>query len=368
MSIEFSHKNITEEDIKQINKVFRSGWLTHGKFTERFEKEFCKFTNSKYSTTVSSCTAGLHLSCLALGIKKGDEVIVTSMSHAATAHIVEYVGAKPVFVDIEYISGNIDTSKIKKKINKKTKAIIIVHMAGYPCEINKILKICKENKIYLIEDCAHALGSRYKNTHLGNFGISGCFSFYPTKHITTGEGGMVISNNKNFIKKIKYLKAFGIDTDIKKRKIPGLYDVKSLGFNYRMTDFQSAMGYYQLKRFKNDLISRIKNAKLYMLLLKNSKIKFNNFYKGNSFFVFQIFIKNRNLLIKYLKKNKIGCSIHYATPLPLLSYYKNKYKIKKSDFVNSIEYSKNVISLPVHHQITEGNINKICKLLKEFRG
>ena len=363
MTINFSPKSITPNDLIKVNKVLKSGWLTHGKYTKLFESEFCKFTKARYSTTVSSCTAGLHLSCLALGIKKNDEVIVTSMSHTATSHVVEYLGAKPIFVDIENITGNINSDLILSKINKKTKALIIVHMAGTPCDMNKIIKICKKYKIGLIEDCAHALGASINGKHLGNYGISGCFSFYPTKHITTGEGGMVISNNRKFIEKIKLLKAFGIDTDLKNRKIPGLYNVKFLGFNYRMTDFQAAIGYLQLKRFKKNLSIRIKNAKLYCRLLRNSKIRLDKFNKNSSYFVFQIFIKNRDALIKKLKENNIGCSIHYATPLPLLSYYQKKYYLKKKNFINSIYYSRSVISLPVHHQISKNDIYKISNLI-----
>ena len=258
--INFSHNSISNKDIEAVSKVLKSGWLTHGKYTSLFEKEFSRFVNSKFAVTVSSCTAGLHLSCLALNIKKGDEVILPAMSHTATSHAIEYTGAKPVFVDIEKISGNIDVNLVKKKITKKTKALIVVHMAGFACDMNEIQKICKKHKLQLIEDCAHGLGTFFNRKHVGNFGVSGCFSFYPTKHITTGEGGMVISSNLKFINRIKQLKAFGIDTDVKDRKMPGLYDVTKLGFNYRMTDFQAAIGYHQLKRFKKNLLIRKKKC------------------------------------------------------------------------------------------------------------
>ena len=241
--IKFSVANIDKKLINDVKAVLRSGWLTHGKFTEKFESEIKKFTGAKYCTLVSSCTAALHISCLALKLKKGDEVIVPAMTHTATSHAVEYTGAKTIFADIDIESGNINIDSIKKLINKKTKAIIIVHMAGRSCELKEILKICKAYKIKLIEDCAHSLGTKYNKKHVGNFGVSGCFSFYPTKQITTGEGGALITNDFDFYKKIKTLKAFGIDKDIKERKNPGEYNVNYLGFNYRMTDFQAAMGY-----------------------------------------------------------------------------------------------------------------------------
>ena len=247
--IKFSIPNIQTSDIKTVSKIIKSGWLTHGKYTTLFEKEFKKFTKSKYAISVSSCTAGLHLSCLASGFKKGDEIIVPAQTHTATAHAVEYTGARAIFADIDFKTGNINLENIKKKITKNTKGLIIVHMAGYPCDVEKIRSFCSK-KIILLEDCAHAVGTKVKNKHVGNFGISGSFSFYPTKQITTGEGGMVITNDFNFYKKIKKLKAFGIDKDIKDRKKQGDYDVKSLGFNYRMTDFQAALGYKQIKQYK----------------------------------------------------------------------------------------------------------------------
>ena len=175
--IEFSKQNISNSDRKVISKIIKSGWLTHGKYTELFENEIKKFTKSKYAITVSSCTAGLHLSCLALDFKEGDEVIVPAMSHTATAHAVEYTGAKVVFSDVDPLTGNINLSEIKKKTTSKTKGIIIVHMAGTSCDISNIQKFCKNKKIKLVEDCAHALGTIYQKKHVGNFGETGCFSF-----------------------------------------------------------------------------------------------------------------------------------------------------------------------------------------------
>ena len=368
--IKFSNPDISKNDLIQINKSISSGWLTHGKYTTEFENYFANYVNSKYAVTVSSCTAGLHLSYLALGIGMGDEVILPAMSHTATAHAIEYVGAKCVFADIDYSTGNISVEQIKKKITKKTKAICIVHMSGISCNINEIKSIIKKNKLKLIEDCAHALGTYYNSNHVGNFGISGCFSFYPTKQITTGEGGMVVSNNLQFIKKIKYLKAFGIDTDPKNRKTQGKYDVKKLGFNYRMTDFQALMGLLQLKRYKKNLLKRVNNAELYWQLLKNNRnITLNNFSKKNSYFIFQIFIKNlklRNKLLKVLKNNKIGVSVHYFNPIPKFTYYKKKYNIKNADYESSIKYANTSISLPCYPNLKKKEISFICKTINKM--
>ena len=288
--IKFSKLNIDNNDLNLVKKIIKSGWLTHGKYTSFFEESFKKYTKSKYTVSVSSCTAGLHLSCLASNFKKGDEVIVPSQTHTATAHAVEYTGAKAVFADVDLFTGNLSLEQIKNKINKKTKGLIVVHMAGYPCNMNEIATFCRKKKIVLIEDCAHGLGTYFNKRHVGNFGVSGSFSFYPTKQITTGEGGMIVTNDKTFFRKVKMLKAFGIDKDIKERKKQGDYDVKELGLNYRMTDFQAALGYSQIKKYKNNLKRRKEIAKRYIKNFSDCyEIKHMPYSESCSFFVFQIF-------------------------------------------------------------------------------
>ena len=364
--IKFSKLNISKSTIKSVNKVIKSGWLTHGPNTSKFEKKFGEFTGSKYAITVSSCTAGLHLSCLAAGFKAGDEVIVPAMSHTATAHAVEYTGAKIKFVDTNLYDGNISIEQIEKNITKKTKGIIVVHMTGYSCEMSKINKICKKYNLKLIEDCAHALGTNYKKKHVGNFGLTGCFSFYPTKQITTGEGGMVITNNKKIYHIIKTLKAFGIDKDIKERKKAGIYDVKKLGFNYRMTDFQAALGLSQLINYSSNLKKRTNNAKKYYFYLRNNKnIMLEKFSENCSYFVFQVLSKRRNLILKKLRENKIQYSIHYAKILPKLQYYQKKYGFNLKNFHNSNLYANYNISLPVYPKLKPKEIYKICKIINE---
>ena len=365
--VQFSKQNILPSDIKEVSKIIKSGWLTHGKYTDLFEKELKKYTRAKYSILVSSCTAGLHLSCLAVGFKKGDEVIVPDMTHTATAHAVEYTGAKAVFSDVDPVTGNTNLSFIKKKITKKTKGIILVHMSGIPCQIKEIAEFCKKKKIKLIEDCAHALGSTYKKKHVGNYGQTGCFSFYPTKQIATGEGGAVITNDKEIFSKIKKLKAFGIDKDLNERKKAGVYDVKSLGYNYRMTDFQAALGFLQLKRYKKNLLVRKQIAKKYNKLLSKTKnIKFPKYSKDNSYFIFPILCRNRDSVVNFLKKNKIFTSIHYATPLSKMSYYKKKYNLKLDFNKNSSIYAKSNISLPNYPKLSNLEVEYICSKINQL--
>ena len=362
--IKFSKLNITDRDIKVVNLILKSGWLTHGNFNSMFENEIKKFTKSKYALTVSSCTAGLHLSCIASGFKKGDEVIVPAQTHTATSHAVEFTGAKVVFADVEPYTGNLNLSEIRKKVTRKTKGVIIVHMAGYPCNVSEIYKFCKEKKIILLEDCAHAVGTLHKKKHVGNFGNSGSFSFYPTKQITTGEGGAIITNNRKFYEKIKTLKAFGIDKDIKDRKKQGDYDVIELGYNYRMTDFQASLGYHQLLRYNLNLKKRHAIVKRYIKnLSKKNKIKHMPYSSDCSYFVFQIFSKNRDSLLKKLKKNKIGVSVHYLNCVPSMTYYKKKYDLKIKNFQNAKVYGDTNISLPVYPKLTFSEVDKICKII-----
>jgi len=349
--IKFSIPNVQASDIKIVSKIIKSGWLTHGKYTTLFEKEFKKFTKSKYAISVSSCTAGLHLSCLASGFQKGDEIIVPAQTHTATAHAVEYTGARAIFADIDFNTGNINLENIKKKITKNTKGLIIVHMAGYPCDVENIRSFCKKKKIILLEDCAHAVGTKVKNKHVGNFGVSGSFSFYPTKQITTGEGGMVITNDFNFYKKIKKLKAFGIDKDIKDRKKQGDYDVKFLGYNYRMTDFQAALGINQILNYKKNLKIRHILVKRYLSNLSKIKnIECMPYSKDCSYFIFQVFCKNRDKILKELKNLN----------------YKNKYKLNIMKYKNSFEYGSENISLPVYPKLTIREVDKICKAITKL--
>ena len=363
--IKFSISNIDNKDIELVENILKSGWLTHGKYTSMFEKEFCKFTGAKYAVSLSSCTAGLHLSCLASNFKKGDEVIVPAQTHTATAHAVEYTGAKVVLGDIDFVTGNLSLNEIKRKLTPKTKGVIIVHMAGYPSEIIKISNFCKKKNLTLLEDCAHALGSYKNKRHLGNFGKSGSFSFYPTKQITTGEGGMLITNDQSFYKKVKQLKAFGIDKDIKDRNKPGDYDVKLLGYNYRMTDFQAALGYRQLIVYKKNLKRRHQIAlRYYKKLSRLKELTVMPYSKFCSYFVFQIFSKKRDKIISMFKKLKIGFSIHYTNPLNKMSYYKKKYKLNGKNFDNSNLYGATNISLPMYPKLKNSEIDIICKNIK----
>ena len=369
-NVQFSIQDITDSDIADVSSVLRSGWLAHGKYSEKFEELFREFTDSKYAITVSNCTAGLHISCLAAGFGPGDEVIVPAQTHTATSHAVEFTGAQAVFADVDPLSANITLSEIKEKITNSTKGIIPVHMAGYPCDMAEIKEFCDDNNLILIEDCAHGLGSYISDKHVGNFGLCGNFSFYPTKQVTTGEGGMIICNDKEFFEKVTKLKAFGIDTPPELRGKPGIYDVSELGYNYRMTDFQAALGAGQMSRYESNLLRRKKNAKLYSTLLSElDEITYLPYSDNNSYFLFQILLSDsidRDDFLSCLKGNGIGFSIHYATPVPLMSYYRKKYNFKSEQFPNAFNYGLQSVSLPVHPKLNESDIVYVCETVKKY--
>ena len=363
------------EEKKNLNKVIDSGILAHGNKVVEFENLFTRFTKSKDSIAVSSCTAGMHLFYFVLGIGKGDEVIVPAQTHTATAHAVELVGAKPVFVDCELETGNIDLSLIKKKINKNTKAICAAHFTGIPVDMIQLMKLAKKNNLKVIEDCATSLGAKIKNKHVGLYGDAGVFSFYPVKHITSAEGGMIILKNKNLSKKLRLARAFGIDKGHLDRNTPGGYECVSLGFNYRMSEVHAAIGISQIKKFSKFLKIRERNYNYLKKLITPIEniylVEPKSKFLKNSYYCFQILLKNklsklRNDLIKFFKNNNINTSIYYPKPVPNMKYYKKKYKVRKSEFYNSEIMSNHSISIPIHSGITFKNLKHISNKLKKF--
>ena len=254
-SIRLRRPYFPENSIKKIQRdignAMRDGRLTLGENVSKFEKKFAKFTKSKYAIAVSNATSALHLSLMSLGIGRGDEVIIPDLTFIATANAVLMTGATPVLVDVEPKNFQISIDSIQKSVTKKTKAILPVHLYGKSCDMNSIQKIAKKNNLKIIEDCAHAIGTKYKNKHVGTFGDSGCFSFYPSKNITTFEGGMIITNSKKLDENLRMGRNHGINRTLKDRyssKYPWEYDIKQHGYNYRLDEIRSTLGINQLKR------------------------------------------------------------------------------------------------------------------------
>jgi len=374
-SIPFGKPIISNEEKKDILNVLNSGTLVHGPKAKEFENAFKRYTGAKDAITVSSCTAGMHLFYFTLNIGKGDEVIIPAQTHVATAHAVELSGAKKIFVDSEYPTGNINVDLIEKKITKKTKAITVVHYLGNPVDMKKLKLLARKYKLFLLEDCALALGATIEKKHVGLTGDAGFFSFYPVKHITTAEGGMIILNNKKYSKLLRKKKAFGYNKSLDQRAYPGIYDVDQLGFNYRLSELHSSIGIIQIKKLKDFLKKRSYNFKYLETNLKkltNIKIipNLNGKNKG-SFYCFSILLSKeiaskRFRIIKFLKKKGIGSSIYYPHPLPRLRYYKDKYNVNKNNYIIASEFSDRIICLPVGPHVSKKNLDFMIKNIKKI--
>ena len=371
--IPFGKPIINKNVINELKKILDSGQLVHGKYQKKFENLFKKINKSSHVTTVSNCTSGMFLYYLSQKLKKGDEVIVPATTHVATANAIEATGAKPVFVDVNISNGSINLEKAKKKINSRTKGIVVVHYLGFPVDIKK-LNYFKKKGLFIVEDCALSLGSSYKGISVGNFGDVASFSFYPVKHITTGEGGMIIAKKKSDFTKILSLKSFGYfyRKGIKKERFN--YDVKDCGLNFRLNEISCSIGVSQLQDFSR--IKEIRNKNFIFMKKKFSNIKGinimdenNKAYKPNYYALSIIFEKRdkkyRDNFIQRLKAEGIGSSVYYPKPLPEMTYYKKKYNIKEK-FLNSKIISYNSLVLPVGQHINKKDIEYIYKKFKKI--
>ena len=381
--IRFGTPYIGKDEINAVKKVINSKWIGSGPITEKFERRFKKYKKVKNCMSLNSCTAAMHLSLIALGIKYGDEVITTPLTFCSTINSILLVGAKPVLVDINPETLNIDENKIKYKITKKTKAIILVHFAGLPCNLKPILKLLKPHKIKIIEDCAHAIESKYYGKHVGNFGVTGCFSFYVTKNLTTGEGGMLISKRKRIFSRIRTMKLHGMTKDAWKRHLPNSitekakfehYDVTEMGLKYNMIDINASMGIVQLSKINKNWKLRKKIHNLYIKKLKNLPIifqKINPYPVKYAYHLFTIRInknksnKKRDDLVKFLKKKNIGIGINYRCVTDMTYYRKNLGWNNNTCKIAKLA-GDNILSLPLHPAITKQNVIYISEKISEF--
>lgn len=363
--IPYNKPSINKQDIDAVVKVLKSSTLTTGPKVIEFEKKLAQKFNAKYAVVCSSGTTALHLTYLAAGIKKGDEVITTPNTFVATTNSLLAIGAKPIFCDIRLDNYNIDESKIEEKINKKTKAIVAVHFSGHPVEMNTIWKIAKKHKLKVIEDGAHGLGAKYHGKKIGglksDFTIS---SFHPVKSITTGEGGVVFTNDKKSYELIKMLRSHGMNFDK-----DGFLKVESFGYNYRMNELEAALGISQLKRIDSFIKKRNQLARVYdkeLATVKNITLPevLKNNYSSRHLYVIRTKSYNDKIkLVRFLKKNNILVNHHYQA-LYQQPYYK-KIKIK-GHCPNAELYSKTAISLPIFPDLKSTEQEKIIKKIKEF--
>ncbi len=372
--IPFGKPVIDDSEKNAVLEVLKSDVFVSGPKEKEFEKIFLDFTRAKYAVALSSCTAGLHLACFNLNLKRGDEVIVSAQTHVATAHAVEYCGGKPVFVDSEPHTGNIDVEKIESAISSNTRAIMLVHFLGFPVDMSRVMGIAKKHDLTVIEDCALSLGSKLDGIHVGNFGYAGLFSFYPIKHITTLEGGMLITNSEELAEKVRKQKAFGIDRTKGDPKIQGTYDVTLLGFNYRMNEVEAAIGVEQMKKIENVLTKRERNWNLIFEKLKTidelsffkpSDSRFKSSYYCFSFLLNEKIACYRHQIACYLNERGIGTSVYYPKPVPLMSYYMNKYRYSEESFKNAKNISERSLALPVGQHLDEEDVEFITNTIKE---
>lgn len=377
----------SQSERENILKPLNSGWVVQGPFVKEFEEKWSKFTGAKFSIAVSNCTTALHLSLSALGVEIGDEIIIPSFTWVATANAVESLGAKPVFCDIKLETFNIDESRIERLITKKTKALIPVHLFGLPSSMDMIIDIAKKFNLYIVEDAACGFAAKISGVHVGNFGDTGCFSFHPRKAITTGEGGMITTNNEELAVKLRAMRDHGATISDHQRHLEGkpylLPEFPYLGYNYRMTDIQASIGSSQMDRADQIFNKRTKIAMLYtkelssVEWLRTPKIPVN-FQHGFQSYVCifepkKITSENvddihemRNKFMEYLQLN--GISTRPGThAVHNLTYYKNKYGIKFNECLNSYIADKCSIAIPLYPDLTEEEQYYVVEKIKSYK-
>ena len=377
----FGQPEIGDDEINEVVDSLRIGWLGTGPKTKKFEIDFANYKSIKYSLALNSCTAGLHLSCLTLDLKPGDEVITSAMTFCATVNSIIHAGGKPVLVDIDPNTWNMDPVKLEEKINSKTKAIIPVHFAGRPCEMDKILTLAKKNNLKVIEDCAHAIETKYNGKFAGTFGDIGCLSFYVTKNVVTGEGGALITNNLKYANQLKVLALHGLTQNAWSRfsdKGYSHYKVVSPGFKYNMMDIQASLGIHQITKV---FVSWKKRKKIWDFYDKNFKnmpfIKLDSIKKNmrHAYHLYIILLDlkkikiTRDVFLEEMRKLNIGVGVHY-TALHLHPFYKKKYNYKKGDLKNTEFISDRTVSLPLSPKLNLKDqrdvVNAVKKIINKY--
>lgn len=366
---------IDDEDIKEVINTLKSDYLTTGPKIKEFEEKVAAYTKTQYAVAIVNGTAALHAACFAAGIGPGDEVITTPITFAASANCILYCGAKPVFADIDPRTYNIDPEDIKRKITPKTKAIIPVHYTGQPVDIDEINKIAKQNNLIVIADGAHALGAEYKGNIVGPQTDMMTLSFHPVKHITTGEGGMILTTNKDYYEKLKLFRAHGITRDenlLTKNEGPWYYEQQYLGYNYRITDIQAALGISQMNKLDNFLKIRRKYAQMYNNAFKDIEeliIPYQLPYTNSSWHIYVLQLRleklkvGRREIYEALLKENIGVNVHYI-PVYYHPYYK-KLGYKKGLCPNAEHLYERIITLPLFPKMTEEDVHDVITAVKK---
>ena len=373
MYIPYGRQSIDEDDIQAVVETLRSDFLTTGPKVHEFEQCVADYVGAKYAVAISNGTAALHAACYAAGIGEGDEVITTPITFAASANCAIYCGGKPVFADIDPVTYNIDPEDIKRKITNRTKAIVAVHYTGQPCDMEAIHAIAKEHNLIVIEDAAHALGADYKGKKIGSMSDMTTFSFHPVKHITTAEGGMIMTNNKDLYDRLMLFRTHGITRVPKllsRNEGPWYYEQVDLGYNYRITDVQCALGISQMKKLNMFVTKRREIAKCYDEAFANNKniiVPYQKEGGNNSYHLYVIQVKNvdRRHVFEELRAAGIGVNVHYIPVYTFPYYQKHGYDIVRCPHAE--ELYKHIISIPMYPDLSIENqqyvIDRIIKVV-----
>ncbi|MGH9701979.1 MAG: DegT/DnrJ/EryC1/StrS family aminotransferase [Candidatus Acidiferrales bacterium] len=373
----FHVPEIGEEDIRAVSEVLRSGWITSGPMVREFEEAFARYVGAKHALAVNSGTAALHLALKAAGVGPGDEVVLPAMTFAATAEVVTYLSAEPVLVDSTPGAMNLDLNKVERAITPRTKAILPVHFGGHPCEMDRLLAIAKKRRIPVIEDAAHALPARYRGKTVGTMGEITCFSFYATKSITTGEGGMVTTENAGYAERMRKLSLHGLSQDAWNRydeKGSWRYDICEAGFKYNLGDIQAALGLSQLKKCDAMWWRRSMIAAKYTRALAGIdafQVPRSSAHVQHAWHLYVIRLNpaamqiGRDRVIEELRKQKIGTSVHFI-PLHLHSYYQREWGYRRGDFPVAEQYFDTCISLPIYPGMSDENVQRVIDCLAEI--
>lgn len=374
--IPYSRQLIDNEDIRVVIDALGSDWLTTGPKIAEFEESFAKSVGSKYAVAVSSGTAALHSAMYAAGINHGDEVIVPAMSFAASANCVVFQKGKPVFIDVQPDTLLLDLAKVEEKITGKTKAIITVDYAGQPCDYDELRKIAIRHKLLLVDDACHALGARYKDRYIGSIADLNVFSFHAVKHITTGEGGMITTDNPYFAERMRVFRNHGITTDHYQREIrrSWYYEMVELGYNYRLTDFQCALGLSQLKKLPGWIARRQEIARCYDKAFSEIEGVAPLKVKSDVTHAYHLYVirfdterinKSRGEIFQFLREKGIGVNVHYI-PIHLHPFYRKVFGTAEGLCPVAENAYQYIISLPMSHGLANNDVEKVIEKVKEI--
>jgi perosamine synthetase len=371
--IPFGKPQLDTDVFDAVRTVLESGMLVHGTVTPAFEQAFAQRIGAAEAVAVSSCTAGLHLTLFTRNIGPGNRVAVPAMTHVATAHSVELVGAEPVFIDVDPATGNMDPAALEA-VEGPLAAIMPVHYLGLPCDMDRILDVAQKKGAFVLEDCALAVDATWGDQKAGTLGLAGSFSFYPVKHMTSIEGGMVTTNDPALAYDLRRRRAFGYNRALDERTRPGLYDVDILGMNYRMSEVEAAVGLAQLTHLDDFMADRSRNdAALRAILTRIDGLTLFPDTHGkatSSHYCINAVLPrdgsvSRDRVVDGLNARKIGSSVHYPGPVPLFTYYSQKYGYKAGQFPVAEWLADQTISLPVGPHLTKGDAERVGNAFQE---